>query len=237
METRSLEATVFNESISVASRLTDGQIAVLAVAWIIRATVNPHYRSKLDVLGFVAQIASRFASRLPRGAGSYNYLASTGTCDLVDWPMPLALELSRTYPGAFTSGFTEEQIFPVVLPLRESHPQLFRPWASGSNILQLDAITLSELRRKTSDLDEATRSALEGLLQNHPPEDFTALTEEISSYSADLANLQNLWTRTPLGSVKVTTIGTTIGHAEYRRIMGDAPPLRIWISDDPPGDE
>lgn len=237
VETRSLEATVLNEAISVASRLTDGQIAALAVAWTIRATVNPNYRTKLDVLGFVAQIASQFASRLPRGAGSYHYLASTGTCDLVDWPMPLALELSRTYPGAFTSGFTDEQILPVVLPLRESHPQLFRPCANGSNMLQLDAITLSELKRKTRDLDEATRSALEGLLQNHPPEDYTALKEEISNYSADIADLQNLWIQTPLGSVKVTTTGTTIGHAEYRRIMGGAPPLRVWVSDDAPGDE
>lgn len=225
---RSLIQIVLNESLAVAPKLTAEEISALTILYIFRHT----YYTKminLDSLPeyFNVKIAP-FIDLLPESYAHYQHIeyASCGTLQITS--LSFVSRFKDNYSGLFSRGFSSEQIE------KYNHLEmqnLFIPCLHNSRLFQLNALNNDVFIQKAKD-NQIPDDIQKELLALHKESLFDEKeSEEILCINNPIARkMLDVWIKTPLNRMTLTSVGIAIGHANYRRVTGENPNLGIWIT-------
>jgi hypothetical protein len=230
-EPRDILQIVLNESLTTASKLTDGHLATLSVIFSIKyAQINgianhDHFVAELD------KYVAPFASHLTRNATCYQHLQFCG-CGSLQQLAGKSLEqiLSTSYQGLFSNGFHASEISNRSLSIGLDS-RFFIPCLNDANRLQVDALNAQDLNSKMEAhaLTQDDRFKINQLFElNKMPH--TEIVEKVTSIRSYMGGVFEIWRSSPLKSFTLTSVGIAIGHANIKRQIGEFADLSIWIN-------
>ena len=227
---RGIRTLTLNQAIDTAPKLTVAQRRAIAVCFLYRYTTwnGPHtceayYHGRLRV------VAAALGTDLPKHESAYQHIVSIGAGADAIGPTVLASALLHHDPGWFTQGFTREQA--TSLGAHIDDDRIVRTCIRNPDQLQLTAMNEPQVERLTgAGSFPELKGALKTLLRTNLMS-AEAVRQEALTTVPDCEPLFEAWDHTMLGRLTLTTVGTAIGHAYWRRTTGGGTPLSVWIPD------
>lgn len=228
--TGSRRAFAINESISIVSRLTQGEIAELAFSFFVRFTQNHIVNSLPSFCEHINIYIDEFLDDIELEPQSYHYLAAQRCVTISVGSIGLLEIWKRIYPGLFFKGFDEshtatlEEEFPGTGSLLIN--SLFDQKNMQPRAMNLEAFLT--LPRPASILEEHVRIIWGRAVDTTASDD--EIIEKLTPLSPRLGEANKKWANTLIKSLELTTIGQTIGHARLTKIPAfGKPDLSIWV--------
>lgn len=229
-EKRNILQIVLNESLSVAPKLTDDQLAALAIIFFAKYTQIQEIGNHEMLANSFDQFAKPFVSKLSKNQACYQHLEFSGCGSISMGANSLPSIYGKRYQGLFLKGFEKEEVEKRGVSIGLDQ-RFFIPCLNDENKIQVRANRLEGL---TEFMDE----------QNIPQEDKSKITAlfnlnkmnddeikdkiiEISPYMKDAFEI---WGSSPLQNFTLTSVGIAIGHANIKRLVGECSNLSIWIN-------
>ncbi|MDO8386646.1 MAG: hypothetical protein Q7T13_09595 [Polaromonas sp.] len=224
---RNLIQLVLNESLRVAPKLTNDQLALLSLVFLLRH-VNANPNTVESLVAFLKINLEPLIAGAQNGVSSVSYLGYTG-CGIHSSLSGMGLEavILGEYRGLLGKGIDAERVNAIVPP---NLLGLFRPGTNDATKLEL-AVPNETVLKKVLDaaaVEPEMRVQLQNLFAENPlaaPEVRTWVIEKAPFMDA----VFNLW----VDDVKrftLTSVGMAIAHANIRRVTGQAfAPLSIWV--------
>jgi hypothetical protein len=229
-EQRDILQIVLNESLSTAPKLTESQLAVLAVIFLFKHTQNFGVGNHQMLAAYLDAHVAPFASKLVKNVACYQHLEFSGSGAIGLAEINLESILGRTYQGLFLKGFEEKEITDRGISIGLDQ-RFFMPCLNDPSKLQVRTINKESLDKA---LEECAVLA-EDRVQIHALFDLEKMNDseikdkciEIRPY---MSNLFEIWSESPMKSFTLTSVGIAIGHANIKRLVGEFANLSIWIN-------
>lgn len=225
---RNILQIVLNESLATAPKLTNGQLAALAIIFLFKYTQNESI-GNYDLFGkYLDQYVLPFVGMLPKGRASYQHLEFAG-CGTVIYGPPLEEQIGNTYQGLFLNGFDSEEIAARNISIGLDS-NFFIQCLSDSTKIQVNALNKDALSSRIADrgLSVEDGKKILGLFDERkmPAAQIKAKIIEVRSY---MVQVFDAWTD-DMQSFNLTSVGIAIGHANIKRFIGEFGRLEIWIN-------
>jgi hypothetical protein len=225
---RDILQIVLNESLATAPKLTNSQLAALALIFLFRYTQNGSVGNH-DLFGkYLDRYALPFADKLPKSAASYQHLEFAG-CGTVLVGPPLEGQIGNTYQGLFLNGFSSEEITARNISIGLDS-QFFVACLNDSTKLQVKALNKQALNKQIEDklLSPDDGAKILSLFDERKmsPAQIKAKIIEVRGF---MTQVFDAWTET-MQSFTLTSVGMAIGHANIKRFTGEFAKLDIWIN-------
>ena len=229
-ENRDILQIVLNESLKTAPKLTDNQLAALALIFLLKYTAVRGVCNHVFFGGYLDKDIAPFVGKVVKNNACYQHLEYTG-CGNID-VMESSLEgiFGLRFQGYFLKGFDEKEISNSGVSIG-SDSRFFMPCLNDSSKVQVSAINMESLemafdllaiipddRGKISELFNV------GKMNN---EEIKNKCIEIRPY---LSGLFETWSQSPMKHFTLTSVGIAIGHANIKRLVGEFANLSIWIN-------
>jgi hypothetical protein len=229
-DNRNILQIVLNESLSVAPKLTDDQLAVLAVTFFCKYTMNNDVGTHQLLADSFNQFVQPFSSKLLKNQACYQHLQFSGCGSVSMGSSTLQQIYGKKYQGLFLKGFDREEIEKGEVSIGEDH-RFFIPCLNDSTKLQVRANNIEGLTefmdgQSIPNEDKTKITALFNLNKMNDNE----IKEKIVSLSPHMTNVFNVWEDSPLKSFSLTSVGIAIAHANIKRLVGEFSDLSIWIN-------
>ncbi len=232
-EKRSRLSLSLNDAIERAARLTENEFAALSLVFILTRTLW----QVVDLNGFKARLRSDVVPLIPhisRAPSSYEYLATHACATIQITSSQLQAIWHGNYGGLFSKGFEEAQLTPLLSPENIAlwrQTLLIIPCLNDRSRFQFAALNKDVLRSKTH--PDIFPDLKLGELWKMFQSTFMTQTEIVDLIAPDvpeIRTLAELWEKTPLQNLNLTSAGIAIGFSNLRRINPkfDAN-LSIWI--------
>lgn len=145
---RDILQIVLNESLTVVPKLTEGQLAILALVFLFRytrdlTTLNPETLGK-----YFDTYASPFVAKAPSNNASYQHLEFTGCGAISMGEIHLEAILGDHYRGLFQQGFDARELSTRSIIIGSDNNGLFMRSFYDSTKLQLNAMSQEVLSSK-----------------------------------------------------------------------------------------
>lgn len=229
-ENRSILEIVLTESLSVAPKLTNDQLAALSVIFIFKYTLNQKVNS-LQTLGEYLDIyIAPFAEVISKNNSCFQHLEYSGCGSISIGSDDLAGILLKKYGGLFSKGFFQDDINNqnLVLPMASS---LIVRCLHDPGKLQINAIREDVLREEATK-ENMDKDDVEKLVQLN--NSFAMNRDEVRHYIEDfrpyMKNIFDVWINSFMKNMKLTSVGIAIGHANAKKMIGEFTDLSIWIN-------
>lgn len=225
----SLLATVLNDAIEIAPRLTRTERATLAVAWRLLRTTSP-VDDAAGLFRLLRHTISPFIGELVKSDATYLHLQSLGCAALETFNgSSLHNVFSSYYPAMFSAGLNPENI-PERLQPFTSDPIVFRTCDHQPELIQVapqngQAIEALSKHLGGDDLVHELKS-----LQNNNVLPDSATRDIVIEALPEFTRLYEVWDT--LGSLKLSAVGIAIAHAVTVERLGNGPDLTIWINEE-----
>lgn len=227
---RDILQIVLNESLSTAPKLTDNHLAALAVTFLFKYTQNFGIGNHQLFGEYLDKHVLPFASRLPQNQASYQHLefSNCGAVGLAGNSLQNILAI--TYQGLFLKGFEQSEISNRGITLGID-PRFFARCLNDPSKLQVKALN-KEALEKVLDKEVAAPDDRTKILELF---DIGKMTEEeirekVISIRPYMSNVFDIWSKSPLQTFTLTSVGMAIGHANIKRLVGEFASLSIWIN-------
>ncbi|MHB1392488.1 MAG: LPO_1073/Vpar_1526 family protein [Clostridia bacterium] len=227
---RNILQIVLNESLSVAPKLTNEQIAALSLVFIIRYTVFRGLTNLTTFLEFLDLYIAPFVNLLTKSSSCYQHLEFAGCGSIGINQVHIIDTFKNNYIGLFSKGFTEADIEERNIKLSD-YPTLFTKCLHDSNKLQTNAISEEVLRSRVKQLgisEENINSII--ALSNS----FLMSDDEIKNYiiheRSYMEKVSDIWDGSYIKNLTLTSVGIAIGHANVKKSTGEFTDLSIWIN-------
>ena len=230
---RDMLQIVLNEALTTVPKLTDSNLASLAVAFFIKHAQIPIVRNSLEMGQHLDKYLLPFLPKLPtldhRADFDHLVFAGCGTTGLANDKIHDIFETA--YPDYFHKCFDPSDIPNYLIEL-QSMEQVFEPCVSHPSKLQLkEYFSLSSgfrdlLRKKRRSQEYLTE---ERLKYNFGPMRSSEIEETICRVRPYMEDFISQWSQSQMRGLVLTTVGMAIGHANIKRVVGDFPPLAIWF--------
>ncbi|BAS58838.1 hypothetical protein NIES2135_16460 [Leptolyngbya boryana NIES-2135] len=229
-EQRDILQIVLNESLITAPKLTENQLAALAVVFLFRYTQNFRVGNHQMFGEYLDTHVAPFASKLVKNIACYQHLEFSGSGAIGLGEISLEKILGKTYQGLFLKGFEEKEITDRSISIGIAQG-FFIQCLNDPSKLQVRAINKESLDKA---LEECAISA-EERVQIHALFDLGKMNDseikdkciEIKSY---MSNLFETWSESTMKNFKLTSVGIAIGHANIKRLTGEFTNLSAWIN-------
>lgn len=227
---RDILQIVLNESLSVAPKLTQDQLASLAVTFLFKYTQNFGIGNHKQLGDHLDEMLKPFASNLSKKQACYQHLEFSGCGSISIGSNTLENILGTTYQGLFLKGFDSDEIEKRKISIGND-PRFFIPCLNDSNKLQVRANS-TELLEQTMDKfgipdeDKPKITALFNLGKMNEQE-IKSKCIEIRPY---MEGVFDVWSDSQLQNFSLTSVGLAIGHANIKRLVGEFANLAIWIN-------
>lgn len=229
-EQRDILQIVLNESLSTAPKLTESQLAALAMIFLFRYTQNFGVGNHQMFGEYLDAHVAPFASKLVKSAACYQHLefSGSGTIGLVE--ISLEALLGNTYQGQFLKGFEEKEITDRSISIGLDQ-RFFMPCLNDPSKLQVRANSKELLDKALeeyaiSDEDRVHISALFDLGKMSELE----IKDKCIEIRPYMSNLFETWSESSMKNFTLTSVGIAIGHANVKRLVGEFADLSIWIN-------
>lgn len=227
-EARSLTSIVLNECLSVVSKLTSDQIAALTLVFLLRYTVSSNVNNYAALVDYVRELIP-LISLLPRKGSAYQHLESMRCCSIQAVKLHTSTVFLQSYKWLFCKGFSIQQLTEKGLKLKDLSG-IVRVSHEHSDLLQLTEKGLLIFRdlAEQNGLEHKTISNLIALQESNlmSEDEVSAL---LQSLAPALNALIEAWDNSTISLVALSSVGLAIGHANYKRLTGEAAPLSTWI--------
>lgn len=227
---RNLKQIVLNEAIRTVPKLTEDQIAVLSVVFILRYTVN-HRINNLERFGeYLDKYISPLMELITDSRTAYEHLQYAGCGVIQVTSITLSNIWENSYMGLFFKGFELESIDKNRLS-QDMFSKYIMLCLNDESKYQVNAISLESLEKRleTETVPENEVSYIKELFSKNKmtPDEMKTKIIELRPY---MANLYNIWSNSPMKSFQLTSVGKAIGHANIKKHLGNFADLSIWVS-------
>lgn len=228
---RNLLQIVLNESLNTVSKLTENQLAALAIIFVFRYARNANITNHQILGQNFDRYVPPFLDKLVRNRASYQHLEFTGCGKIEITEISLESLLAANYQGLFTHGFEAREVTERGITIGLDR-RFFSRCLNDPAKIQVRALAKEDLEK---------------MLMEHSisPEDSTKIMElfdmgkmnddevratciKIRPYMADLFDT---WSNSPMKNFTLTSVGIAIAHANIRRYVGKFADLSIWIDE------
>jgi len=229
-EHRNILQIVLNESLNTAPKLTENQLAALAVIFLFKYTQNFSIRNH-ELLGkYLDMHVFPFVSKVVKNDACYQHLEFSGCGSIGLGQRSLEEILGKTYQGQFLKGFDEKEVTDMGVSIGLD-PRLFIPCLNDPLKFQVNANS-KKLLEETFDKhaivpdDRIKISSLFdfGKMNN------TEIKEKCIEIRPYMAELFETWSESAMKHFMLTSVGIAIGHANIKRLVGEFADLSIWIN-------
>ncbi|MCZ4585345.1 hypothetical protein O4328_16815 [Rhodococcus opacus] len=225
--TGSLQSIILSEALTVAPKLTSGQIAALTVILCMRQTDFYHWAKPSSVYEVLKKALLNASGNLRAEKISYTHMSYAGVGSMGSGEWPLFQRFPLMYPGAFTRGFTHDDIDEDLKPFLDA---IFIPaWRDPERMQTVFGTEriLTESIPPTNELYPHL-DKIRALMNSNPltPDEVELdLREKIPS----LSHVFDAWKTTQLRFFELTSVGMAIGQANWRRHWDSVPKLDIYF--------
>ncbi len=227
---RDILQIVLNEFLNTAPKLTENQLASLAVIFFFKYTQNNNVENHIIFGEYLDRNVAPFVSKIGKNRACYQHLEYSGCGTIGRNKISLEFILGITYQGLFLKGFDEIMIADKDISIGLD-TKFFKPCLNDPTKIQVRANSIELLEKA---LDE----------QQIIPEDRTKIIElfnagkmnddEIKSICIEIRpymeELFEVWSVSAMKEFTLTSVGIAIGHANIKRLVGEFSNLSIWIN-------
>lgn len=229
-EQRDILQIVLNESLNTAPKLTDNQLAALAIVFLFMYT-RCHYIEDHEMLGqHLDKYVAPFVSRLQKSVVGYQHLEFCGCGSISLGEIKLEALLSSGYQGLFLKGFERKEIVERAVSIGND-PAVFIPCLNNPSLIQVKANSKEQLKTMLDSLtisaDDQEKILALFDLNKMTDAEIRAKCIEIRPYMTDVFDT---WSNSPMKNFTLTSVGIAIGHANIKRLVGEFANLSIWIN-------
>ena len=226
---RDILQIVLNESLATAPKLTDSQLAALAVIFLFKYTQN-HGLGNHQLLGdYLDKHVLPFATKLSKSRAGYQHMEFAG-CGSILIGSTLEDVLGNMYQGLFVKGFDQSEIQNRAITVG-SDSRFFIACLNDQSKLQVKGLNKADTEKYleaqgVSDEDKAKILALFDAAKMGAPE----IKNKVISIRPYMAQVFEVWNDSEMQSFNLTSVGMAIGHANIKRFVGEFARLAIWIN-------
>jgi hypothetical protein len=229
-EQRNILQIVLNESLNTAPKLTESQLAALALIFLFKYTQNQHIGNHKLFGEYLDKFVPPFASKIVRNLACYQHLEFSGCGSIGILRNSLDSILRETYQGLFLKGSDEKEILDRDISIGLD-PRFFVPCLNDPAKFQVSAINKGILEKAfethSVTLDDREKiNALFDAQKMNPGE----IKEKCIAIKPYMAELFDAWSESAMQTFTLTSVGIAIGHANIKRLVGEFSDLSIWIN-------
>ncbi len=229
-EQRDILQIVLNESLHTAPKLTENQLAVLAVIFFFRYTQTFNIYNHETVFAYIDKHIKPFISKIVKNLSCYQHLEFSGTATIGIGEMQLEQILKHSHHGYFLKGFEIEEIIKRGISIGED-PRFFMPCLNDASKLQVRADnqhyldkTFEQHNIVAEDRKKITELFNFGLMTD------SEIKEKCIEIRPYMANVFETWSGSAMKNISLTSVGIAIGHANIKRLAGEFSNLSMWIN-------
>lgn len=227
---RDILQIVLNESLSTAPKLTDTNLAALAVIFLFKYTQDFSVGNHQMFGEFLDKHLFPFISKLSKNQAGYQHLEFSGCGSIGLGRNSLESIFGTIYQGHFLKGFDQSEILNRAIKVGLDS-RFFIPCLNDLSKLQVRANSKENLEKYldaegVSPEDRAKILELFDLGKMSEPE----IKEKVISIRPYMAEVFETWSNSPMQTFTLTSVGMAIGHANIKRLIGEFASLSIWIN-------
>lgn len=226
---RNTRQIVLDESLKVVSKLTNQQLDILTVVFILKYTMNNGLNDLGALKKYLEDNIKPFTDNLTKEHSAYQHLeyCNCGSVSVIDTYVELMF-LER-YKGLFCKGIEPKEFEQYYADI----PELFNllcPCLHDNTKLQLKSLNddVFRIKAKESGVSEENTQKLIDLLNSN-----LMNRDEVKEYllkqGAFMEEFLDVWNNSSLDEMTITSVGIAIAQANYKRKTGRGMDLSIWI--------
>lgn len=225
---RDLVQIVLDESLATAPKLTEGQLANLAVMFLFKYTQNYGVNSHKALGKYFDDFVRPFAEKLVKSTASFQHLEFTG-CGSSLLSVKLESRIGEIYPGLFVKGVGVQELEDAGLT-SDVYSKFFRTCLNDGQKIQVDAINEEALKKvfEQRGASEEDQEKIKRFLDVNKMND-QEIREKCIEIRDYMENVFDTWSNSGMTSFRLTSVGIAIAHANIKRLVGKFADLSIWI--------
>ncbi|HTE15050.1 MAG TPA: LPO_1073/Vpar_1526 family protein [Burkholderiales bacterium] len=227
---RDILQIVLNESLSTAPKLTDTNLAALAVIFLFKYTQHFGVGNHKTFGEYLDKHLLPFVAKLSKNQAGYQHLEFSGCGSIGISGNSLEGLLGTVYQGQFLKGFDRSEITNRAISCGPD-ARFFIPCLNDQSKVQVKANSKDILEKYldaqgVSSEDRAKILELFDLGKMSERE----IKEKLIEIRPYMAEVLEIWTNSPMQTFTLTSVGMAIGHANVKRLVGEFASLAIWIN-------
>lgn len=226
--TGSLRAIVLNEAINTVGRLTNTQLDLLTCSWVTTWLRQSELASLEDLAEWLRANLVPFVLDAPTPAMAYNHLMYCGCIQIGVLSEELGRVWGRTYPGLFGRSLVGNAI---PESLREV-PGLFVSSADDPQLLRFGPLEVEAVEDVVQKAGVPDLAGLASALLLESVRSADEVEQMVIELVPELTDFARRWRETPLGGIRLSTVGIALSHANWTRVVGDPAGLELWIGEE-----
>jgi hypothetical protein len=229
-EKRDILQIVLDEAISTAPKLTENQLAVLALVFLLKYTQNRGVGSHAALGEYLDKYALPFVSKVVTNQACYQHLEFCGCGSISIARRALETVLGTTYHGLFVNGFDQKEVVDRGISIGPSQ-DFFLPCLNDPSKFQVNALNKEALDGKFEErsISPEDRAKITALFEAANMSD-AQINEKCVSTRAYMADVFKSWSGSSMPNLMLTSVGIAIGHVNIKRFAGEFADLSIWIN-------
>ncbi|MBT2714709.1 LPO_1073/Vpar_1526 family protein [Bacillus sp. ISL-57] len=229
IQERSLMQVVLNESLEVVPKLTNGQLNILSLIFIIKYTINNNVRSIDSLKTYLKNWIAPYMDGLTKRHSHYQHLEYTGCGTVGIGETHIITVFTSNYGGLFSKGFSLEQFnddFNEDSPARN----LLFPCLHDSSLFQMNAINEQVLKEHYTPLSLKEEQNLRiGALHSKSLMSEEEIWNFLVGLCPEINDLLDIWSDSSIKNMTLTSVGVALAHANIRRKTNEELDLSNWI--------
>ncbi len=232
---RTLKQIVLNESIITVPRLTNIQIDILTICFLITECRFDFIREVGDFIGFIDTfLASKFDDlgilEIPLSDSNIRHLEYVGCASIAPSESSLSKIFRRNYRSIFTSEFNLDQLF-VEEDFKDILKEHFlSPSKEKTNLYHMRNLHYLDILQKIQELglDDTSSERIMNIREEFELTD-DEIYEVLTKVDSRMIGLFNFWESSIISEMQLTSVGKAIAHTNICKVYNIHDPLDIWI--------
>ena len=229
MQDEELKKIVLNESLLVAPKITNKQLNVLSLRFLISMSRN-HQINNVDKFNeYLKNYIHPFCNELAKELSDYQHIEYVGCGTVGVISNHIYDYMKGNYAGVLSTGFELEKMKDISLT-PEQIQKIIIPCLRNKNKVQVSAINDEAIEQIGSELklSDELISQLKAVQNNNliTADDFKKMLTDLHS---DFEKLYRTWEQSGLGRLQLTTVGIALAHANIKKTINVDLDLGIWI--------
>lgn len=229
-ENRNIKQIVLNESLQVAPKLVSDHLVALSLIFLLRYTVNSGIRDLKALEQYLDKYILPFVSLLTMKPTCYQHLEYTGCGSISSFTTFLSKIFIQSYQGLFSKGFILDALKSRGIDIPIEH-QLFTKCLHDPTKYQINFGRIEEIEpnaNKTGIHKNQISNILDLVKDNTMPDE--EVREYIISVKPYMSELFEVWDKSFMGRISLTSVGIAIAHANIERKFSEKLDLSIWVN-------
>lgn len=228
---RSMLQIALNESLSTATKLTEINLATLAVRFQISFTRHTALDNHQILGEYLDKYLLPFVPKLSKNNTNYQHIEFTSCGSIGTNSNNLEEFFENNYPSLFRKGFDQSEITGHSISVGFD-TKFFIECLNDPSTIQVSASFKGELedlfnKNKIPPEDRVKILAL----FDHNKMSGTEIKEKVIYIRPYMADVFEIWNNSVMNRLILTSVGMAIGHANIKRMTGDYSDLSIWFDD------